>query len=198
MSPKRTPEHRLTFRRIRARRLSPTTRSRTGGSGPGRARLVALALLLALGWACGPPRERFAGSFASPEALTQAFLGELEIGDPAGLERLALSEEEYRLELLPEMFAYGRVPASFVWNQMQSRSQVGMKTVLGRLGGRSLAFEGIEFAGGTVEYQTFRVHLKPTVHVRDRETGRRAALALFGSVLEHEGGFKLVSLNTDR
>jgi hypothetical protein len=156
------------------------------------------ALVVLLVCACGPPRVRFAGSYASPEALTEAFLRDLEARDRPGLERLALSEAEYRLEFLPEMFIYGKHPTGFLWEQMDSRNQLGVGSVLGRLGGRSFELERIVFEDGSTAFQTFVVHRKPTVYVRDRQTGETRELVLFGSVLEHEEGYKLVSLNIDR
>jgi hypothetical protein len=155
-------------------------------------------LLVLLVCACGPPRVRFAGSYPSPEAVTDTFLRDLEARDRPGLESLALSEAEYRLEFLPEMFIYGKHPTDFLWEQMDGRNQLGVGSVLGRLGGRSFELEKIVFEGGSTAFQTFVVHRRPTVYVRDRKTGEIEKLVLFGSVLEHEGGYKLVSLNIDR
>jgi hypothetical protein len=174
------------------------TRSSTRGPGSRRARLVCLLLLGTVLGSCGPARERFSGTFESPEALTRAFLEAVEARDRARLAALALSEREYRLEVFPEMPAYGNVPSDFAWSQIEGRNRYGESFVLAREGGRSWELEEIVFEGGTTAYQTFVVHRDPLLHLRDRRTGERQERALFGSILEHAGRYKLFSLNLDR
>jgi hypothetical protein len=177
---------------------SVSSETRTG-FGVGQARSVCLALLLLLSWtACGPPRERFQGTFASPEALAEAFLLGLEARDRSRLEALALSPEEFRLEVFPEMPVYGNVPPDFAWGQLEGRNRHGLATVLARQGGRPWELEGIDFPGGRTVYQTFTVHREPVLHLRGRATGERREMVLFGSLLEHEGRYKLFSFNIDR
>jgi hypothetical protein len=170
------------------------------GVGSGRARFVLPALLLplALAWACGPPRERFHGTHASPEALAEVFLEALEAEDRPRLEELALSEHEFRLEVFPEMPVYGNIPPSFAWSQIASRSLYGLSNVLHAHGGRAWNLEEIVFRGGTTVYQTFVVHREPMLRLRDRRTGETRTLAFFGSILEHRGRYKLFSFNIDR
>jgi hypothetical protein len=177
--------------------LGPNTRSTTG-PGSGWVRLVWPALLLVLVWACGPPRERFQDTHASPEALSEAFLRALEAGDRPGMESLALSEREFLLEVFPEMPAYGNVPPDFAWSQLAARSSYGLSTVLHAHGGRSWDLVGIVFRGGRTAYQTFVVHRDPMLRLRDRRTGERREMPLFGSLLEHGGRYKLFSFNIDR
>jgi hypothetical protein len=149
-------------------------------------------------WSCGPPRERFRGTFKSPEAVTEAFLRAVEAQDRSRLEELALSEREYRLEVFPEMTAYGDIPSEFAWSQLDGRNRYGASFVLAREGGRAWDLERIVFTGGATAYQTFVVHRDPLLHLRDRRTGERREMALFGSILEHGGRYKLLSLNIDR
>jgi hypothetical protein len=177
--------------------MRPSTCSTTG-PGHVRARFVVLVLLAFLGWACGAPRQRFAGACSSPEALAEAFLGALEAGDRPRLEALALSEEEFALEAYPEMPAYGHIPTGLAWNQLSLKSLYGLSTVLARHGGRAFILEDIAFRGRTTAYQTFAVRRDPMLRLRDRASGETQELALFGSVLEYEGGFKLFSFNIDR
>jgi hypothetical protein len=173
-------------------------RSSTTGPGRSRARFVTAVLLGAALWSCGHPRERFSGTFDSPEAVTRAFLKAVEHQDRAGLEALALTEREYRLEVFPEMPAYGNIPSHFAWSQLEGRNRYGASLALSREGGRPWDLEEIVFEGGTTAYQTFTVHRDPMLHLRDRRTGKRQSMALFGSILEHDGRFKLLSLNVDR
>jgi hypothetical protein len=170
----------------------------TTGSGDRRARFVLPGLLLVLSWACGAPRERFQNTFASPEALTEAVLGALEAEDRTRLEGLALSAQEFQLEVFPEMPSYGNVPPDFAWRQLELRNHHGLSTILERQGGRSWDLEDIVFRGRRTAYQTFTVHREPMLHVRDRRTGEKREMALFGSLLEHDGRYRLFSFNIDR
>jgi hypothetical protein len=154
-------------------------------------------VVLALSWACGPPRERFRHTFESPEALTAEFLRALEAGDRARLKDLPLSEQEYCLEIFPEMPVYGNIPPDLAWSQMEGANLYGVGVALDRHRGRSFELEKITFEG-TTSYQTFVVHRESTLHLRDRETGKREELPLFGSVVEHDGGYTLLSVNIDR
>ncbi len=181
--------------------VSPGPRSETvTATGPGsrRARLVLPVLLLVLVWACGPPRERFQNTLPSPEALAEAFLRALEAGDRRWMESLALSEQEFVLEVFPEMPAYGNVPPGFAWSQLAARSAYGLSTVLDAHAGRSWDLEEIVFRGKQTAYQTFVVHREPMLRLRDRRTGEKREVALFGSLLEHGGRYKLFSFNVDR
>ena len=181
--------------------MSPSTRSgpvSVTGPGAGRARFVSLVLVLGLVSACGPPRERFAGTYESPEALTEAFLQALEAGDRPGLESLALSRQEYELEVFPEMSVYGNIPPDFAWSQLEGKNLYGVSTTLHRHRGRAWDLEDIVFSDGTTIYQSFRVHREPVLHLRDRGTGERTEMVLFGSLLESEGRFKMLSLSIDR
>jgi len=113
------------------------------------------------------------------------------------MESLALTEEEFKTQAYPEMPAYGKIPAEFAWQQLHQRSEADLSTVLARLGGRAFDLESVTFRGNTA-YSTFVVHRRPMVKVRDRSTGEEKTLALFGSILEHRGRFKLFSFNLDR
>lgn len=49
------------------------------------------------------------------------------------------------------------------------------------------------FDGGATAYDTFVVHRKPRLFVRQRDSGEQIQLALFGSVIEYEGRYQLFS-----
>jgi len=170
------------------------------GRGFGRALslvLLACALVVVSFGACTPASARFAGTAESQQALIEQFLKALEAKDRARLESLALTEQEFKTEAYPEMPAYGKIPADFAWQQLHQRSRADLETVLAHLGGRAFDLESVTVRGDTA-YSTFVVHRRPMVTVRDRQTGREETLALFGSILEHRGRFKLFSFNLDR
>jgi len=179
--------------------MSPSTCSESAtGPGGSRARSTLLAVVFLVAAACGPPRERFHGMHGSAEGLAEDFLRSLAAEDRPRLEDLALSKQEFLLEVFPEMPAYGNVPPDFVWSQLEIRSHHGLSTVLASQGGRHWDLEEMVFTGGETAYQTFTVHREPMLRLRDRRTGETREMALFGSLLEHGGRYKLVSFNIDR
>jgi hypothetical protein len=176
----------------------PCSEGATGPGGVRRVRLALVILLLVVVWSCGHPRERFRGTLTSPKALAEEFLRGLEAEDRPRLEELALSRQEFELEVFPEMPAYGNVPPDFAWSQLELRNFDGLSTVLARQGGRRWDLEEMVFRGGATVYQTFTVHRRPMLRLRNRRTGERREMALFGSLLECDGRYKLFSFNIDR
>jgi hypothetical protein len=186
-----------------AGRTSPRTRPSDPGhrpaTGPGLCgRALSFVVVASLAVACAPAPPRFAGSLESQPALVEEFLRALEAKDKLRLQSLALSEEEFKTEAYPEMPAYGKIPADFAWQQLYEKSRAGLETVLARQGGHGYDLEDVTFKGAHTAYATFVVHRRPMVKVRDRKTGEEKTLALFGSILEHRGRFKLFSFNIDR
>jgi hypothetical protein len=153
---------------------------------------VALVVLLAPGLRAARG-DRFASTFESPARLAEAVLLAVQARDREMLRALPLSEHEFREEVWPEMPAAGRVPAGLAWEDLRQKGENNLRRVLAELGGRRLAVEQLTFDGGTTAYGTFVVHRKPRLRVRDLDSGERAELALFGSILEHERRYKLFS-----
>jgi hypothetical protein len=179
--------------------MTPSTRSARTGLGSGRALSLVLGLVAVASLdSCAPAPERFARSFESPRALAEEFLRALESKDRGRLESLALTREEFKTEAYPEMPAYGSVPAEFAWSQLALKSSHGLANVLAMHGGRAYELVDLSYRGGHTAYRTFVVHRRAMLRVRDRKSGEEATLALFGSVLEHRGRFKLFSFNIER
>lgn len=158
---------------------------------------VLLVAALALG-ACGGGGPRFDQTFDSPRALAAAVLAGLEARDRAALERLALSEEEFREQVFPEMPAWGKIPMEYVWGDLRQKSENQLAGVLDALGGKAFTVEEVLFDGGATAYETFVVHRKPRLVVRERSSGEKRDIAIFGSVIEHEGRYKLFSYVINR
>jgi len=158
--------------------------------------LALLALVVAVG--CGPRAPRFSNSFESPRALATAVLAALEAKDRAALESLPLTEAEFREQVFPEMPAYGNVPMDYVWGDLKQKGSNELSGILAWHGGRSYEVENVVFDGGATAYDSFVVHRKPRLFVRQRDDGERKELALFGSVIECEGRYKLFSYVVNR
>lgn len=160
--------------------------------------MVGVLAALAGSLACGRGGPRFQQTFESPQALAVAVLSALEAKDEEALQALALSEGEFREVVFPEMPAWGKIPMSYVWGDLRQKSSNQVARLVASLGGQSLAVEDVRFDGGATAYKTFVVHRKPRLVVKERGTGQQRDIAIFGSVIEYEGRYKLFSYVVNR
>jgi hypothetical protein len=172
-------------------------RLRATGAFPFLALALVLGSLLAAS-ARGRGGPRFERTFDSPRALAVAVLAALEAKDQAALEGLALSEQEFREWVFPEMPAWGKIPMEYVWGDLRLKSGHTLGRILASHGGRDYVVENVVFDGGASAYETFVVHRKPRLLVRDRATGERGQLAILGSVIEDGERYKLFSYVVNR
>jgi len=160
---------------------------------------VALALFGLLACAgCGPAEPRFQQTFDSPRALASAVLAAIEARDRDALESLALSEAEFREEVFPEMPAWGKIPMSYVWGELRQKSRNELSRILAFHGGHAYSVDDVIFDGGATAFETLVVHRKPRLIVHERSTRQQLQLALFGSVIELGGRYKLFSYVVNR
>lgn len=172
-----------------------------------RRRVFPAVLLLALcvpGSACRTGAHRgedrpLAHTFDSPEAAAAAVAGALARNDLEALRTLPLSEHEFRTIVWPELPSSrpeANLPVAYAWGTLKQTSQSSLGTTFSTHGGRRYTVLRVEFAGGTTRYESFAVHREAQVLVRG-EDGAEQRLALFGSLLEREGRFKIFSYVTD-
>ena len=136
---------------------------------------------------------------SSPEALSEAVLVALAADDIDRLRALALDEHEFRTAVWPDLPASRperNVPFDYAWGDLRQKSNNALRRLVARYGGRRYQLAGIGFAGETTEYRTYRVHRETVLDLLDEE-GEEVRLALFGSILEREGEFKLFSYVVD-
>lgn len=140
-----------------------------------------------------------ANTFESPEALAQAVLTRLASRDVAGLKALALSEQEFKDHVWPELDTSRperNVPFDYAWGQMKQRSDGYLDATVGRYGGQQLRFVRTQFTGETTKYESFSVMRESEVVAADA-AGRELVLHLFGSAMVKEGRYKLFSFVVD-
>ncbi len=162
----------------------------------GLSSVLALALT-----ACGAPEEepRLSSTFESPEALAQAVLEAVSKEDVETLKGLPLSKDEFRLYVWPKLPASRPergVPLEYVWGDLSQKSRNAIAASYSRYKGRKLELVSIRFQDGKTDYESFVIHRKAILQVRDSESGAEQTLALFGSVMEWKGKFKLFSYAT--
>ena len=135
----------------------------------------------------------------SAEALATAVLSAVERGDITALRGLALSEEEFREHVWPELPAARperNLPFSYVWGDLRQKSDESLVRTLASHGGRRYALVSVRAAGETTRYPSYTVSRETVLMVRD-ETGASAELRLFGSTIQKDGAWKVFSYVVD-
>ena len=135
-------------------------RSRWGSGGAGALLLTAAFFLLAAFIAC---RQLIAlsNTLESPEALARAVLTAFAQGDVATLERLALTENEFRYLVWPQLPASRperNVPWDYVWKDLQAKSRQQLRARISEWPDGQLELVNVEFTGEKTDYGTYRVH----------------------------------------
>lgn len=127
--------------------------------------------------------------------MAAAVLGAVERRDAAMLRGLALTEQEFREQVWPELPASRperNLPFSYVWGDLHQKSEAGLGETLAKHGGRHYTLIAVTFRGETSRYPTYIVHRETVLQVRD-EGGTVADLRLFGSTLEKDDAWKVFS-----
>lgn len=138
-------------------------------------------------------------TFPSPEALSEAVLAALAERDADTLANLALSELEFRTAVWPDLPSSRPergVPFDYAWGDLHQKSTNALQRLVTRHGGQRYELVRVRFAGETTPYRTFQVHRETVLDVRDEE-GNNLTVALFGSLLERDGEYKLFSFVVD-
>lgn len=150
----------------------------------------------------GPrPQEtiRLSATFESAEAVARAVVEGLRSGDLAALKGLALTEAEFKDLVWPKLPAARperNLPMDYVWGDLSAKSDANLRARLGGWQDRGFVLVSLSFKGGVEDYGTFKVHRESVLILKDRE-GREQTGRLFGSILEHEGRFKVFSFVVD-
>ena len=163
--------------------------------------IISAAVLLAGCSNGAPPTDRspLHHTFDSPESLSRAILRSLADHDDNTLANLALSELEFRTVVWPELPAsrptHG-VPFEYAWGDLHQKSTNALRRLVASTAGRQLRLVRVAFDGESSAYGTFTVHRETVLTVRNEE-GMEVTEALFGSILERDGEYKLFSYVVD-
>lgn len=146
-----------------------------------------------------PSKTPLTNTFDTPEALAQGVLSKLAARDTNGLKALALSEQEFRDHVWPELPTSRperNVPFDYAWGQLKQQSEGALQGTIGRYGGKPLKFVRTRYRGETTQYQSFVVMRESEIVASD-ETGRELVLTLFGSAMLKDGRYKVFSYVVD-
>jgi len=140
-------------------------------------------------------QRRFVYGADTQEELCDILLDALARQDTLTLTRLMVSEYEFKNWLwweFPASQPIRNVPVDFAWGNLLQNADKGLRQALGKYSGRRLYYVSHKFLEGQDRYQTFIVHTKTRVTAAD-STGRQYEIKVFGSFVEMNGRFKLMS-----
>jgi hypothetical protein len=135
----------------------------------------------------------------SIETLVIRFLEALSQKDLQTLKAMTVSEEEYRSCIWPQL-PVSKIQSwqrhfDFVWGQHDMKSTYGLNATLQRYGGKNFKLVHVLFAAEKTDYITYKVHRDARLVVTN-EPGEQKELKLFGSIVEMDNQFKIMSYKT--
>jgi hypothetical protein len=134
-------------------------------------------------------------SFKLQQELFDKLLEALERKDTAALIGMMISEKEFKEWLwweFPASRPEANIPIDFAWENHIRNSAKGLRMALRDYGGKKLYYASHRFEEGEDKYQSFIIHTKTRVTVVD-SMGKEEELKVFGSVVEMNGRYKLLS-----
>ena len=139
-----------------------------------------------------------ANTSASSEALAGAVLDALARHDRARLDALAVSEQEFRDHVWPDLPAARperNLPFSYVWGDLHQKSNLSLARTLQKYGGERHTLRGVTFTGAT-PYAHYTVHRDASFAVAGAG-GITQTIRVCGSFLEKDGTWKVFSYVVD-
>jgi len=160
-------------------------------------RTAALVLLLAHAAIAvsEKPRNKLQHGLDSARAVALRVLEALEEEDVAALTSLALSREEFRKYVWPELPVSNpktNVPLDYVWNDVWFRSVNRMKGTFERFQGRKLTLVSMAHRGEVAAYPTHKAYPDWRIILRVAD-GKDMEYPLFGTLIEMDGLWKVYS-----
>lgn len=131
--------------------------------------------------------------------MARAVLDGFAAGDADRLRRLALSEREFRERVWPELPASRperNLPFSYAWGDLKQKSDGSLSTLLARYRGHRLELVGVRFGAATA-YKSFVVHRDTVLTVKEPAAGSSEDVRVCGSLIEHDGRWKVFSYVVD-
>ena len=140
------------------------------------------------------PTDGLRGGAPSASDLLREILARVAAGDTASLERLTLDRAEFAYLYYPDAPIARppyELPPSLAWFRMQQENRTALLRLLRELGGEPLGDAELLCASPPVEQGANRLHGGCLVRAGGRD------LRLFGSLIERDGVFKVLSWAND-
>jgi hypothetical protein len=134
---------------------------------------------------------------SSIEDLLETLLENIVSEDLQSLETLAVTENEYKKYIWPEVpwsQPEMNMPFSYYWGDHYQKSSWALRRVLAKHGGKKYTLIRVYFAKGEREYSEVKLYRDTRLIVQD-EKGNEKELDILGSILELKGKekFKVLS-----
>jgi len=147
----------------------------------------------------GPPGDaRLANAAPTVDALLDEFLAALEGKDMQALERLRVSESEYRDIIMPGSVPPGHAPqvfpekkSKFFWGMNNTKSIYWAGSLLESFGGHRYTRKEVEYTKGVQQYAWYTAYKRVRLTVVDEEGNEKDLRT--GSIAEVNGQYKFVS-----
>lgn len=163
---------------------------------------VVSTIVLVLSISCGGGPEGptpLANAHTSSASLARAVLTALATRDQTALLSLAVTEQEFREHVWPELPAARperNLPHSYVWGDLKQKSDIALRQTLDQHGGRPYTLVRVVYGGESTRYESFSVHRETILVVREG-SGAEQEIRVYGSTLEKAGSFKVFSYVVD-
>ena len=157
--------------------------------------VMALGAVVVTGCSRVPP---LANTFSSPESLASSVLDALARNDRARLDAVAVTEQEFRDHVWPDLPAARperNLPFSYVWGDLHQKSTLSLARTLQTHGGKRYELTHVTFSGKT-SYGTYVVHRDAAFEVMS-DSGAAENVRVCGSFLEKDGVWKVFSYVVD-
>jgi len=157
---------------------------------------VVATLLAAAGCQSEPP---LANTRDSARAVAQQVLDAIARRDRAALDRLAITEPEFRAHVWPSLPAARperNLPMSYVWGDLHQKSVASLSRILAEHGGRRYELVDVRLDGPPTNYGSYVVHRKAVLSVRVPE-GAHEEIRVCGSLIEKDARWKVFSYVVD-
>jgi hypothetical protein len=139
------------------------------------------------------------GTFDSPSALGRAVLDAFREGDRGRLRALAMTEDEFRRHVWPELpISRPEVnfPYELAWGQLAQTSALSLEQMAVALEGHAYELVEVKFAGAVTDYAQVTVYRETELLVRGPD-GEEETIRVFGSTIEQDGRYKVFSYVVD-
>jgi hypothetical protein len=126
--------------------------------------------------------------------VAQAVIDAVSAGNGAALASLALSEQEFREHIWPELPAARperNLPFSYVWGDLHQKSDTNLAATLTKYRGQRLTLVEVRH-GEVTRYKSYTVHRDSVFVVRTAD-GASVDVRLCGSMVEQAGRWKVFS-----
>jgi len=142
---------------------------------------------------------RLNGAAPDLQTLASRAIVALEVGDTAALMRLLVTKEEFMRHLYPEYALHypvardtSTLTREFLWENQTLSSLGALNRAIRDLSGRKMDLLGLSFREGVRRFTSYSLHEGTLLRVRF-DDGRVADLHALGSIVEMDGGVKLLT-----